>query len=363
MTNDAPVAATPLPVASLRLDPQNPRLPQSEHGAKEAALLRYMFENAALEELAPSFSDNLYFAHEPVIVERKSRIVLEGNRRVATLKILLGLPGTDGLFFPQVELSPQKKKALAEIPCFLVEAREDVHAFLGYRHIGGIKSWSAESKARYIYEQLKDLPKRADDSFDQISRRTGLEKQAVRQAYVAYSFALEARERGVEAAQKLFAHDERRFGVLIRLLVSKDVRKYLGFSDSTTSMRAVDASLRKLKLSRLKEVIEDIAPPSGAAILHDSRDVTTYGRVLLHEKARSELRRTLDLDAARQIVDREKLPIRLVKIRRQVEIAADELLELGKVKSDEKQALIEGVDAIEKALGKLRTVLRGIGAP
>lgn len=127
-------------------------------------------------------------------------------------------------------------------------------------------------------------------------------------------------------------------------------------------MKAVDASLRKLKTSRLKEVLEDIAPSSGAAILQDSRDVTTYGRILLNDKARSEMRRTLDLEAARQVIDREKLPARLVKIRRQLELATDEVLERAKLKPEEKRTLVDGIDAIEKALGKLRTVVRGTDA-
>lgn len=362
LINAPPVAATPLRVSDLRLDPENPRLPEVMHRKSEAELLRYLYETAALDELALSFADNLYFAHEPVIVDQESRVVLEGNRRVATLKILLGLPEAGGLEFPDLDLPAKKKETLSTIPCFLVDQRNDVHAFLGFRHIGGIKGWSAEAKARYIYNQVRTLPaKNGDNAFDLISRRTGLEKQAVRQAYLAYALACEARDRGIAAAQKLFVHDERRFGVLVRLLVSKDVRQYLGL-DSAGTAKEIEVSLRNVKPRQLKEVLEDLAPASGAPILQDSRDVTTYGRILLNDKARAEMRRSLDLEVARQIIDREKLPARLTKIRRQLELAADEVLDLGKLKQEERRELVQGLDAIEKALGKLRTVVRGTSA-
>src|SRR5262249_7736539 len=89
----AVTAITPEAVDILSLDPQNPRLPEDLQGAAESKILRHLAENDALEEIAQSYVDNGFFPHEPIIIldkpERDGRhLVLEGNRRLAALKIL-----------------------------------------------------------------------------------------------------------------------------------------------------------------------------------------------------------------------------------------------------------------------------------
>src|SRR4051794_19709698 len=83
-------------VSDLLLDPLNPRLPEDLQGSPQGELLRYLYEEAVLDELIQSFSDNGYFEHEPLIAYRDRRlrgwVVLEGNRRLAALKILLREP-------------------------------------------------------------------------------------------------------------------------------------------------------------------------------------------------------------------------------------------------------------------------------
>jgi hypothetical protein len=81
-----------LALDELHLDPTNPRLPEEVQDGSEEAILRYVRENGELTELARSFADNGYFVQEPVLVVQRQQggyKVVEGNRRVATLKLLL----------------------------------------------------------------------------------------------------------------------------------------------------------------------------------------------------------------------------------------------------------------------------------
>src|SRR5262245_30360746 len=134
-------------VDKLHLDPQNPRLPEELQGAEQARLLRYLYDNGALEELIRSFADNGFFRHEPLIAvadddEPGSYVVLEGNRRLSALKILLGdrAAKEEGLE-PKLDEQPSDERLdeLRVVPCYLVADPVDVHQFLGFRHIGGIK--------------------------------------------------------------------------------------------------------------------------------------------------------------------------------------------------------------------------------
>lgn len=126
-----PTSIAPIQTRSLKLDDQNPRLPGELHGRSQSELLAYIYKTGALEELAQSFIDNGFFEHEPLIVlaepdEDGRHIVLEGNRRLATLMILLELPEAEelsflGLSYPMsiehASVRPRASRSQAETTC------------------------------------------------------------------------------------------------------------------------------------------------------------------------------------------------------------------------------------------------------
>ena len=48
-------------VKDLRLDPENPRLPEEVRGRSQSEILAYLFRNDVLEELAESLADSAFF--------------------------------------------------------------------------------------------------------------------------------------------------------------------------------------------------------------------------------------------------------------------------------------------------------------
>ena len=160
----APPRISPRKVTDLELDPKNPRLPEFPQEKSQRELLKHLFEHGVLEEIAQSYVDNGFFPHEPLIVMPKGSsgsrcTVLEGNRRLAALMVLLKLPTAEGLSFLGLELTRTHGAGLREVPCFAISSRNEVHAFLGFRHIGGIETWEPEAKARYL---LREIDRAAD---------------------------------------------------------------------------------------------------------------------------------------------------------------------------------------------------------
>src|SRR5436309_1990830 len=108
-----------IPINQLELDSENPRLAQEFRGASQLELLKILFHQFNLEEIAYSMAENGYFDEEPIVVvpiklpkkykstefetvenyeTALSRIishgeikftVVEGNRRVASAKLLV----------------------------------------------------------------------------------------------------------------------------------------------------------------------------------------------------------------------------------------------------------------------------------
>src|SRR5690606_38444393 len=86
-----------VPISALKLDPQNPRLPESLRDSDQADLAVVLEMGFDAFAVAHSIADNGYFAAEPLIAIEGSKpgeyIVVEGNRRLTSL---LGLP------FPEI---------------------------------------------------------------------------------------------------------------------------------------------------------------------------------------------------------------------------------------------------------------------
>jgi hypothetical protein len=310
-------------VTRLRLDPENPRLPEDIRGGEQAEILAHLFSTTVLEEIARSMVENGFFTHEALLVLPEGGdiwTVLEGNRRLAALTILLQLPAAEeaGLQF-DLGFDPEPegwRERLLIIPCFEVPTREEVNRYLGFRHIGGTKAWPPQAKARYLYEEvLKARDAGSDHEFLAVARRVGSNVQGVRNAVFAYLVLLRGRE---EAGSDIQYVLEKRFGVWQRALNSAHIRDFIGIG-WPKRFDGVEEALEGLSVDRLGEVLDDMTPNGGAALLTDSREITVYGLSLENEYAYDAMRRFKSLDVARQIVEEAGLAERIRKATKTVE--------------------------------------------
>lgn len=330
--------ADELSLDQLLLDEQNPRLPEHLQGGDQASILEWMYDHAVLEELLVSFLDHGYLDHEPLFVLASSTehkwIVLEGNRRLAALMILTGQQAAldaEIQYTPVEEPSPRQLSALATIPVRKVATREDVRQFVGFRHIGGLKEWPPEAKARWIEDEIRRRRASNGNSnvFADIARSVGTNAQSVRGPYLALRIlrqAMDELEDDDTTARYVQAH---RFGVLVRATNSPDLRSHLA-PEGPASLRTlsdIEDLVTALVTERLARVLRDMVPPPGrkTPVLADSRDVTTYARALQHPVASKALDDYGDLSLARQVLDRQDLPVRIRRLGDSVRVILEEI--------------------------------------
>ena len=352
-----------IPVSDLLLDGENPRLPERLHGRSQSELLDFLHAQGVLEELAQSYLDNGFFQHEPLIVlptgEGDKYTVVEGNRRLAALKILHGVPEAGDIRFVGMDYPSRAKLdqlGLGKIPCFPISNREHIHAYIGFRHIGGLKTWSPEAKARYLIVEVKKLVEAgAADPFRELGRQVGSNAQGVRNPYLAIRILLHARE---EFGLDVTYVQDHRFGVWLRCMNSGDIRTYIGLCNART-YQEIEEALKGIRGDRLEEVFGDLKSPGGRAraVLGDSRDVTAYGRVLANERARATLRKTGDLSLAKQIVEELGLGQRAWRLVDSVKLFVDALhrVELEDMPSD----LLEATEDLARVARSARDIVRG----
>jgi len=340
-------------VTKLAFDPENPRLPEELHNAQADAIFEYLYDYAALEELASSMLDNGFFSHEPLIVLPAGadgvHVVVEGNRRLAALMLLHQLPPAGDR---ELAESPSKEQLqrLAKIPVVEVSSRGDVKSFLGYRHISGLKPWKPEAKARYLASEVDAASNRGiSDPLFFVGRLVGSNSQGVRTYYCAYAILRDAQSRcGLNVRTVL----SDRFGVWLRCMNSSEIRGYIGFG-SPKDYAAIALALANLDCERLKEVVGDLSPGKAArAVLGDSRDVTRYGQVLSNEQAHALLRRYGDLDIAYEALARESLPLRVRALVKRADALREEI----------QSGLTEVDPDLELAVGELERSTRFLAA-
>src|SRR5439155_8518065 len=229
----------PIKVDDLKLDPQNPRLTSLNEDSSQFDLLKTLYTEMSVDEIALSIAENGYFNEEPLFVikdtkekGRQTYVVIEGNRRLAAIKLLC-----DDALRKKVEatdlpsISAAAKGKLKELPCVVYSTRRELWQFLGFRHINGVKPWDAYSKANYVAEVHENykIP------LEEIAQRIGDRHATVKRLYRGLTILRQAEQQGYSKEDRVrnrfyFSHlytalDQPEFQKFLSITPEKSLRK------------------------------------------------------------------------------------------------------------------------------------------
>jgi hypothetical protein len=146
---------------SLLLDSKNTRIPSDRRSDDQRRLIQELLEKEDVKELAASIAKLGLFPNERLLVLATDRhyVVLEGNRRLAAIKLLLnpGLAPTDALVSYFRKLSDRANLSeLATLEVTVYPTRISAAPVISALHIGDSKKhWSSLQQARF-YRELVD---------------------------------------------------------------------------------------------------------------------------------------------------------------------------------------------------------------
>jgi hypothetical protein len=161
---------------SLYLDLNNPRLNYGDVVLTQSGIINFLIENESVYELAKEISEKGYFVGESPIIceENNKKIVLEGNRRTAALKILQD--PTKYLTKKRAEIlkeniSKNNIDVTKKIGCFISPNRLMANPLIYNRHKGdSLKKWKTGNQ----YSFLADMIYRDGLTLEEISDSLGL---------------------------------------------------------------------------------------------------------------------------------------------------------------------------------------------
>ncbi len=296
-----------IPVRNLLLDEQNPRLASNGHPRSQRDLVRFLWTEMAVDELALSIANNGFFPEEPLFViprdpghsdERTDKfIVVEGNRRLAAVLLLRDKALQEELAADVPHISSARRSELDSLPVSIHLRRRDLWQYFGFRHINGPKPWDAYSKAKYVasvYETYSvPLSKIADSIGDRHATVTRLYRgfKILQQAERSLGFSTDDRVHG----RFFFSH-------LYTATDQPEFQRFLGIS-SDGSLKA--NPVPKSKLPHLNDLMTWLygskSKNKAPLVRTQNPDLNTLREVISTPRGLDALRIGLSLDRAREV--------------------------------------------------------------
>ena len=183
-------------VSDLVFDTKNPRLAEFNVGNRESDIIKVLWDTMDVKELAMSIAASGYFRHEPVIVaeEKSKNVVIEGNRRLAAVKLLLNPEIARNLKVTLPLITAEVRESLVEIPG-LLSTRRGAWRYLGFKHVNGPAKWGSYAKSKYV----ADVHRKYGEPLDEIAHQIGDTHNTVRRLYRGLMVLEQAEEIGAYA--------------------------------------------------------------------------------------------------------------------------------------------------------------------
>ena len=328
-----------VPIDRLRLDRRNPRLIGQDDDASDVPIIARLYREAEISELLQSVSTNGYLDIEPLIVmqdpDRPCLIVLEGNRRVATLRLLREPALLDEIWRSQrlrIRVPPvddSLRNTFDAVSVYPVPNRERARSFIGFKHINGPAKWDAYAKARFAADWYKSG--RPDGvSLEAIASSIGDRHDTIKRM-VSAIYVLEQAER-----EDLFCTRDRNtrkfnFSHLYTALSRSQYMDYLGLGKTWARNDPEPAPVPVERLDELRKMLVWIYGSKStdelSVVRSQNPDIMNLGEVLVHTEARNLLETTHNLDQAHETTEAidKKLTGSLFRARDAVRDAAASL--------------------------------------
>ncbi len=254
----------------IRLDDRNPRIVTQNKLKSEAEILDYLFEHEGLAAFIKTIAaeGRNPGAERPYVVkDGKSYIVVEGNTRIATYKLLSGQATAPTDYTGAVPLVSQAvRDELVSVDVAIAPNRDALMAIMARAHFGrGDKSrWGYLGSRKAVYDDWK-----SGKSISQLSTIFGRTQSAIRDLLLEYMLYLETLKLDWTDAEKdVLLKPSIEFNPPVRFLQSTGHKQLVGVELDKVNLEVkFTAANGKAKLKHLvvRTVVDDGGPSAVAS--------------------------------------------------------------------------------------------------
>ena len=297
------IAIQEMSIEDIHFDSQNPRLPSAIQEGTESDIIEYLALRTRLEDLMGSIGENGFFKGEAIVVTKDDNdrvVVLEGNRRLAALKLL-----NDSSLVPRSKfetIARQAKHRPDTVPVYMVNSREDAWQYIGFRHISGVQRWDPLAKARYLKLLFNNTAseKHISDRYRDVAREIGARSNSIQRNLDALAAYEKIEDESFFFIEDL-DEDTFQFGTFYTAVGNTNIAKFIGLRDEENEV--VDGAILDndcLNTDHLKELTIWMFDKThdGSTILGESRNIQKLGELLADKEGTSALRTGLSISSA-----------------------------------------------------------------
>lgn len=253
-------------------------------------------KNQNIQDLMESFKANGYLRVDQILVRElpdSGFLVVEGNRRVATLKFLQQEYESKGIDLGQLD-----PEIFSQVPVVLYTDGDEVHhlTLMALKHISGNKKWGEWNQARLLETLHKDHW--LDE--EEICRRIGIGKVELRRSLRALSMVGE-----YQASDYGDQFNEAMFPIFRHAVRSASLKAWLEWDDGdrqTHNSANRDFFFSLLSREPVEEEEDDGSVGFGGKymepVIARRDDVDTLAKIVSDERALAYLKKTRDLNGA-----------------------------------------------------------------
>jgi len=366
--NIPPKTTGKVPTDLLDFDPSNPRL--AEDGIKnptEAQVILAFAEMADLSEVVESIAANGYIDIEPIIAQRIGDRwrVLEGNRRLAAIRILQQPSLAKGTGISVPEITKEHLKTLKEVTVYAVANPDQARDFIGFKHINGPHKWDAIAKARFAADWYKRESEKGV-TIEKIARRLGDKHDTVVRLVNGMFVLDQAQEKKIYDIKDHYPGKRFAFSHLYTALTRPGYREFLGLPEEWRDDDPVANPVPDDHLDNLRKVLvwlygsksDNIKP----VINSQNPDIKDLAAVLANSRARTIMMLRNDLREAYKQIERKgaRFESALVNAKQEAEMAMSQiagydpsdstLFEIGKDLRDTSEQLFLSMSSMSKKI-------------
>ena len=321
-------------VELLKLDRRNPRLQGVADSMDDVDIISKLYLSEDLGELLQSISANGYMDIEPLIVmqEDLKYIVLEGNRRLASIRLFREpylanqIFERDGIKISIPKIPEEHRDSLEQVSVYGVANREDARSYIGFKHINGAAKWDSYAKAKFASEWYLE----GGVSFTEIAARIGDKHDTVKRMVNAIFVLEQAENAGVFRVSNR-VNPKFSFSHLYTALSRANVMRFLGMDSTWVRFDPEPNPISQDKVAELKEILiwiygskEDNIRP---VVQSQNPDLKNLAEVIDNVEGLIVLRETHSLsEALASIQPRDsKFSEALIKARSEIRTASNNL--------------------------------------
>ncbi len=298
-------ATKSIPHSKLDFDKKNPRFADAENLARkdDRSIVAFYLEEVDLRELLDSITASGYIDFDPMLVlpaPNGRYTVLEGNRRLAALKLLHDATLAKALHVTDLTMSARLRQSISNISVRLMKKRSDARAYIGFKHINGPHKWDAMAKAQYATEWLRE-----GAPLENVAKTLGDRNFLVRRLIFGYLVLQQAQANGFDVEDR-YTH-RFAFSHLYTALTRPGFREYLGLDPINNDFDANRQPIKRTKVRELLDVMtwlygskqDEIEP----VIKSQNPDLNRLNEILQRPEARRAFLARPSLDKAYEVIE------------------------------------------------------------